>query len=119
MKKKFGDFDELREYTKREIKVFKYETFFLVQIGKLLTIVSDNPFDTELTMIGVSSDFETLEKQDGKSREIELENFCYSNGREDMPTNVLKAIANYFGVDLEDDLNQFLKFDQEGAWNEK
>jgi len=30
-----------------------------------------------------------------------------------MPTNVFKAIANYYNVDLEDDLNEFLGFDQE------
>ena len=114
-KKKFGDFDELRDYVREDIKVFKYETFFIVKIENLITMISDNPFDTTLTDIGVSSDFKTLERQDGRSREIEREGFCYSNGRDDMPTNVFKAIANHYNVDLEDDLNQFLKFDQESA----
>lgn len=106
-KKKFEDFDELRDSVDEEIKIFKYNTFFLVKIEKLITIVSNNPLDTSLTPIGVSSDFQALERQDGKSREIEREDFCYSAGREDMPTNVFKAIANHYHVDLEDDLNQF------------
>jgi len=39
-------------------------------------MVSDNALDTKLKEIGVSSDFQPLERQNGKSREIEKKIFA-------------------------------------------
>ena len=113
MRKKFEDFDDLRDEVDHEIKIYEYEHYHLVKIGKAMFIITDDKFDIKLNLIGFSEDFQAVERPNGQSREIEQENRCYSYGsRDEMPLYVFKAIAQYFNYDLADDLNYFLKHDK-------